>query len=176
MSELSSEVINTIEGISARILRNQQSTAVSKNKNKSNSRTKAPEDPHMKVVDYLNYLLNFYTELSQYPLAKLSYYDQTMKIEARFKDQVSVLDYKVGFIIGKTCYISGKRAAMNMRILEEFLSPAYDDFMLSVKINRKNCEIYAYNVFGRRVLRGKIKFATINWFTGSTSNEGEIVT
>lgn len=125
---------------------------------------KTKEDRRMKPLDYINNLLNFYSAISQYPLTKLSLYEEGMKVEARFRDQVTVADYKLGFIIGKTCYITQKRAQMNIRVLEAFLSPDLDDFMVSVKINKNNLELYAYNVFGRRILRGKIKFATINWF------------
>lgn len=125
---------------------------------------KNKEDKRMKVTDYINNLLNFYSDLSRFPISKLSFYENTMKIEARFKDQVTVRDYNVGFIINKACYVTGKRAIMNVRVLEEFLSPELDDCLITVKINKNSCELYAYNAFGRRILSGKIKFTTINLF------------
>jgi len=126
------------------------------------------EDHKMKPLDYINNLMNFYLTVSHYPLSKIVFYEPAMKVEVRFKDQVSVVDYNLGFLIGKTCYITQKRAQMNVRVLEAFLSPDLDEFMVSVKINKKDLELYAYNIYGRRVLRGKIKFASINWFLPST--------
>ncbi|MCQ2209277.1 MAG: hypothetical protein MJZ34_03190 [Paludibacteraceae bacterium] len=120
---------------------------------------------NMKVLDYLNNLLNFYTELTKYPLSKLTYFAPNNLVEIHFQDQTVSMNHCFGFEIKKTCYVSGKLALKNVLALEKYLQSDFDDYMVTVKINKNSCEVYAYDVFGRVLSSDKIKFTTLNLFS-----------
>ena len=78
----------------------------------------------MDVQTYLKYLLNFYTYMASKPWTKLELQDHVYpyRVRMNFQQDFVLMEYNLGFKVGKMCYVFQKLAIENMKKIETILS------------------------------------------------------
>ena len=121
----------------------------------------------MDIQNYLKYLLNFYTYMASRPWTKLEMQDLSLPVKVRlnFQQEFVLMDYNLGFRIGKMCYVFQKLAIENMKKIETILSSKQaEQLFINVQFKKNKCIIYCYDIYGRSVYTTKLKFTSLNWF------------
>ena len=121
----------------------------------------------MDIQRYIQYLHTFYTYIAAHPWAKLSLQDHVYpaRVHIGFQHDFVLMDYNLGFRVGKLCYVFQKLAQENVQKLETImLSQEKDKWFINVQLKKKKCVIRCYDIYGKTVYKTKIKFATINWW------------
>lgn len=121
----------------------------------------------MDIQRYIQYLHTFYTYIAAHPWAKLSLQDHVYpaRVHIGFQHDFVLMDYNLGFRVGKLCYVFQKLAQENVRKLETImLSQEKDKWFINVQLKKKKCVIRCYDIYGKTVYKTKIKFASLNWF------------
>ena len=77
----------------------------------------------MDVNSYLKYLHTFYSYIAAHPWAKLVKQDHVYpaRVSIDFKNDFVLMEYNLGFKVGKLCYVFQKLAVENMKKLESII-------------------------------------------------------
>lgn len=121
----------------------------------------------MHVLDYIKDLTLFYNQLTIHPMNKIEFIigeNQKNFCKMSFREDQRIIDYNLGFKIRKCCYVFNKLALKNLKILEELQSDDYSDLLFSVKLNKNRAKFIIYDIFGKVILKRKIKFVSLNLF------------
>lgn len=121
----------------------------------------------MDVQKYLRYLLNFYTYMASKPWTKLELQDHVYpaRVRLNFQQDFVLMDYNLGFKVGKLCYVFQKLAIKNMKKIEAILtSKRAEQLFINVHFKKNKCIICCYDIYGKSVYTTKIKFTSLNWF------------
>ena len=121
----------------------------------------------MDVNSYLKYLHTFYSYIAAHPWTKLVKQDHVYppRVCLEFKDDFVLMEYNLGFQVGKLCYIFQKLAIENIKKLETvMMCQETKKWFINIQLKKKKCIINCYDIYGKVVYKTKLKFATVNWW------------
>jgi len=115
----------------------------------------------METREYLNSLVNFYTEVSKYPLARISVIDEnTCKLV--FRNDPTLYSYNLGFKIRNCSWCTNKHASANILKLERILASENDTLLIGLDIHGNKLCILLYDKYGKVVAKEKLRYLSVN--------------